>query len=119
MKMTINSKNFGFASLGVFVLALLWFAPAAQACCTPCNPWCKTLPPDAYCCTGIPQPANACGLTICGKYLQMSDGAVDTALFQPPTMSLATVDSCDQQPPALVASAEEAAEATPREEAES
>lgn len=53
-----------------FALSMLALERPAYACCTPCGDWCRTVDPNTFCCTGIPEPGNACGLTICGKWLQ-------------------------------------------------
>jgi hypothetical protein len=79
-----NSKALGLFAVVLCVAALVWFAPAAEACCTPCGKWCQDVPPTTYCCTGIPQPGNACGLTTCGKYLRKHDSAAEVALFSAP-----------------------------------
>jgi len=54
-----------------FTLSAIALAPVpAYACCRPCGSWCKTADPNSFCCTGISTPEDACGLTICGKWLQ-------------------------------------------------
>lgn len=53
-----------------FALSMLALGRPASACCRPCGSWCLTATPSTPCCTGIPEPGNACGLTICGKWLQ-------------------------------------------------
>lgn len=95
-----------FAGL-VFAVSTLLMAPAASACCTPCAGFCTQpgVPPTAYCCTGIPEPGNACGLTICGKWLQgqrSDDAAVEAAVLMTPAASEA---SCEQVFPWLAARA--------------
>jgi hypothetical protein len=57
-------------TVAAFAAAVLLFAaPVAQACCTPCT-WCTgETDPNFVCCTGIPVPGDACGHTTCGKYL--------------------------------------------------
>ncbi|HMB52637.1 MAG TPA: hypothetical protein VKU40_04935 [Thermoanaerobaculia bacterium] len=57
-------------TVAAFAAALLLFAaPVAQACCTPCT-WCTDeTDPGFVCCTGIPVPGDACGHTTCGEYL--------------------------------------------------
>ncbi len=52
-----------------FSLSMLALERPAYACCTPCGSWCKTATRTTPCCTGIPEPGNACGLTTCGKWL--------------------------------------------------
>lgn len=52
-----------------FALSALALERPAYACCTPCGSWCMTVSPRTPCCTGIPEPGNACGLTTCGKWL--------------------------------------------------
>ena len=106
-----KTSNYGVLAVIVCALAVLWVAPAAQACCTPCDPWCKVfLDPDDYCCTGIPEPGNACGLTICAKWKEMQgyDLTGLTALFQAPAVSSAAADSCQGEAPAFLARTEEA-----------
>jgi|GEM_PF-5834216 len=118
MKMTRKSKTLGLLAVGICLLAVLWVGPVAQACCTPCNPWCKiSLPPEAYCCTGIPEPGNACGLTICAKYLEMTGQSDDAALFQAPNLTLANTGSCGEQPLTFEAPAEGTDEVTTTESA--
>lgn len=52
-----------------FALSAIALAPVpTYACCTPCGSWCLSNP-DAYCCTGISTPGDACGLTTCRKWL--------------------------------------------------
>lgn len=65
-----------------FALFLLLFSPAAHACCRPCDGYCGQpgVPATAYCCTGIPVPGNACGLTTCGKWLGSPATAAPTDL---------------------------------------
>lgn len=52
-----------------FALSALALERPVYACCTPCGDWCKTVSRNTPCCTGIPEPGNACGLTTCGKWL--------------------------------------------------
>ena len=62
------------------VLAVVALAapPPAVACCIPCQGFCtSSTPPNTPCCTGIPQPGNACGLTTCGKWLSRQRDDVD------------------------------------------
>lgn len=55
----------------VFAVLAFAAAPSVLACCTPCQGFCGPgVPRDTPCCTGIPQPGNACGLTTCGKWLR-------------------------------------------------
>ncbi|HEX2251957.1 MAG TPA: hypothetical protein VHQ65_01655 [Thermoanaerobaculia bacterium] len=82
---------------GVTLLA----APAAEACCRPCQGFCdKTIPPSTPCCTGIPVPGDACGLTTCGEYLQGNpDVAVsDAAAATLPTGPQSTEEVCPEEP---------------------
>jgi hypothetical protein len=55
-----------------FALSMLALERPAYACCRPCGSWCLTTTPTTPCCTGIPEPGNACGLTTCGKWLSAS-----------------------------------------------
>lgn len=89
------------------VFAVLAFAPAAQACCRPCQGYCemKGVPADALCCTGIPEPGNACGLTTCGEYLE-ENGIEPAALAL--SLLVSPAESCEAELPWLAA-----AEATP------
>jgi hypothetical protein len=114
-----HGKALGLAVLAVAILAL-WAAPAAEACCIPCNPWCKTmLEPDDYCCTGIPEPGNACGLTICGKYLKSHDVAIDAADFAEPLLTPAIQNDCAKGAPTFLAPIDEIVVQEETEEAES
>jgi hypothetical protein len=68
------------AVCAVLALVVLAAAPAARACCTPCQGYCgRGVPLSAYCCTGIPTPGNACGLTTCCVYLGICDDKAETA----------------------------------------
>ena len=69
--------------LGLFMLV---FAPAAHACCRPCDGYCGQpgVPSTAYCCSGIPVPGNACGFTTCGEWL----GSQATVPADPQSASL-------------------------------
>jgi hypothetical protein len=65
------------AVLAVVVLSPF---PQAGACCTPCSAACQPgVPPSTPCCTGIPVPGNACGLTTCGKWWTGSRTVADAA----------------------------------------
>lgn len=107
----------GLWTMTAVALALLWMAPAAEACCIPCNPWCNEfLQPEDYCCTGIPQPDNPCGLTICAKWkgYKGKEADVDVAdLFAPAftAADAATGTSCQELIPGLLPPAEETEEA--------
>jgi hypothetical protein len=66
------------ALCAVFIVVALAPVPDAGACCTPCQSICTPgVPASTPCCTGIPVPGNACGLTTCGKWWRSL--AADTA----------------------------------------
>ena len=85
---------------GVTLLA----APAAEACCRPCEGFCDgSVSRDTPCCTGIPEPGNACGLTTCGKYLsggyevdEVASSAAATAAL--PSGPQSTEEACPVEP---------------------
>lgn len=84
------------SALAVAALVLLPAAPA-EACCTPCSYLCKTAPPSTYCCSGIPEPGNACGFMTCREYLggPILEAADLTA--QPEWMTLSVTSNCVTQ----------------------
>ena len=68
------------ALCAVFAVALIPVQEAG-ACCTPCAFICqKGTPPSTPCCSGIPEPDNACGFMNCGKWWRLL--ASDTALAE-------------------------------------
>lgn len=91
----------------VFAVAALAFAPSAQACCRPCEGYCGPgVPLDAFCCSGIPEPGNACGFTTCGKWLsQQSRDVASIELFNAIVLADSTPaeDACEPALPWLTA----------------
>ena len=71
------------AVVAVLIAAAFTATPPSGACCIPCQNFCNQpgVPGSALCCTGIPTPGDACGLTTCCKYLGrrcLSTAAVDS-----------------------------------------
>ena len=115
-----KASNTGLLVFTLCALAMLWLAPAAEACCTPCDPWCNVfLGPNDYCCTGIPEPGNACGLTICAKWKEENgyDRTALSDLFKAPELSLFATGNCPSEVPAFVAQADTTEPAAEPEEA--
>ncbi len=101
MNRIVKAMVAGFVVLG----SMLLMAPAASACCIPCQSICNQpgVPPSTYCCTGIPVPGDACGLTICGKWLQ-GQRSEKADLNLSANLSVATAEAgCEQAFPWLAA----------------
>ncbi|HEX6902637.1 MAG TPA: hypothetical protein VF789_23155 [Thermoanaerobaculia bacterium] len=51
------------------LLSAFAITPPAYACCRPCAGYCGPgVPAGAFCCSGVPEPGNACGFTTCGEW---------------------------------------------------
>lgn len=103
----MNRIGKALAATFVLLASTLLLAPLAYACCIPCQNFCNQpgVPPTAQCCTGIPVPGNACGLTTCGKWLQgprsETASVFDSAALVTPAQ--APAPSCEQVFPWLAA----------------
>lgn len=92
-----------FVTMALIGLGLA-LAPAAHACCRPCQGYCdqKGVPPTAVCCSGIPTPEDACGFTTCGKWLQ-GQRADFLSFTEAAPLTPAGEASCEQAFPWLAA----------------
>ncbi len=95
------------AAAVVLLASMLLLAPAAHACCIPCQNFCNQpgIPASAPCCTGIPVPGDSCGFTTCGKWWrsQKSDSGPVFDVAAQATPAEAPAPSCDQAFPWLAA----------------